>query len=130
MVVAQGNGGRIVNDGFSLDRTRRLEKERSRSRRSPGKCPGPTIGRTSMPASFARTDGRERERAGLDRKRYGETGTRGSKLHVQEKWRITSRIGRSLQSICGKNSGVKEGSWANHGFGKLAPGANFRPASV
>jgi hypothetical protein len=83
-----------------------------------------------MPASFARTDGRETERAGLDRKRYGETGTRGSKLHVQEKWRITSRIGRSLQSICGKNSGVKEGSWANHGFGKLAPGANFRPASV
>jgi hypothetical protein len=29
-----------------------------------------------MPASFARTDGRETERAGLDRKRYGETGTR------------------------------------------------------
>src|SRR5205809_7810622 len=47
------------------------ETERSRSRRSPEKSPGPTTRKTPAQASFVRTGGRGKERDELGRKRYG-----------------------------------------------------------
>src|SRR5439155_23448507 len=71
--VAQESGGRIASGGFARGQPGWLEMERSTSRRSPGKSPGPTREKTPTPTTFARKDGRGKERDGLDRKLYGET---------------------------------------------------------